>query len=70
MSIVYPEESKSISSDFRKHYWGSLFGPSEALALLEFAESNQGFVLYIARDISIMTKSISRSLFLINPLRS
>ena len=51
MSIVYPEESKSISSDFRKHYWGSLFGPSEALALLEFAESNQGFVLYIARDI-------------------
>lgn len=51
MSIVYPEESKSISSDFRKNYWGSLFGPSEALALLEFAESNQGFVLYIARDI-------------------
>ena len=51
MSIVYPEESKSISSDFRKNYWGSLFGPSEALALLEFAESNQGFALYIARDI-------------------
>ncbi len=51
MSIVYPEESKSISSDFRKNYWGSLFGSSEALALLEFAESNQGFVLYIARDI-------------------
>ena len=51
MSIVYPKEPKSISSDFRKNYWGSLFGPSEALALLEFAEYNQGFVLYIARDI-------------------
>ena len=51
MSIVFPAESNSISSDFKKDYWGSLFGPSEALALLEFAESNDGFVLYIARDI-------------------
>ena len=51
MSIVFPAESNSISSDFKKDYCGSLFGPSEALALLEFAESNDGFVLYIARDI-------------------
>ena len=45
MSLVYPAESKSIPSDFRKNYWGSLFGPSEALALIEYAESNEGFVL-------------------------
>ena len=51
MSIVYPQESKSISSDFKKNYWGSLFGPSESLALLEFAEANEGIVLYIAKDI-------------------
>jgi len=51
MSIVYPAESRSITSDFKKNYWGSLFGPSEALALLEFAESNNGILLYIARDI-------------------
>jgi transcription-repair coupling factor (superfamily II helicase) len=69
MSLVYPAESKSIPSDFRKNYWGSLFGPSEALALLEFAESNEGFVLYIASDIKQYDK-INKSLaFLTNPLR-
>ena len=51
MSIVYPAESISINSDFKKNYWGSLFGPSEALALIELVESNEGIVLYIARDI-------------------
>jgi len=51
MSIVYPEKSKSISSDLKKNYWGSLFNSSEALALIEFAESNKGVILYIARDI-------------------
>ena len=51
MSIVYPAESRSITSDFKKNYWGSLFGPSEALALIELVESNEGIVLYIARDI-------------------
>ena len=35
MSIVYPAESISINSDFKKNYWGSLFGPSEALELIE-----------------------------------
>ena len=52
MSIVYPQESGSFSSDLKKNYWGSLFGSSEALALTEFAESNKGVVLYIARDIA------------------
>ena len=52
MSIVYPKESGSFSSDLKKNYWGSLFGSSEALALTEFAESNKGVVLYIARDIA------------------
>ena len=51
MSIVQPHESKSISSDFKKNYWGSLVGPSEALALLEYAEASKGLVLYIASDI-------------------
>ena len=51
MSIVYPEKSKSISSGLKKNYWGSIFGSSEALALIELAESNKGVVLYIARDI-------------------
>ena len=51
MSIVYPAESISFNSDFKKNYWGSLFGPSEALALIELVESNEGIVLYIARDI-------------------
>jgi len=51
MSIVYPEKSKSISFDLKKNYWGSLFNSSEALALIEFAESNKGVILYIARDI-------------------
>ena len=51
MSIIYSGESKSISSDLKKNYWGSLFGSSEALALVEFAESNQGVILYVARDI-------------------
>ena len=52
MSIVYPQESGSFSSDLKKNYWGSLFGSSEALALLELAESNHCVVLYIARDIA------------------
>ncbi len=51
MSIVYPAESISSTSDYKKNYWGSLFGPAEALALIEHVESNQGIVLYIARDI-------------------
>ena len=48
MSIVYPAESISINSDFKKNYWGSLFGPSEALALIELVESNEGIVLYLS----------------------
>ena len=52
MSIVYPQESGSFSFDLKKNYWGSLFGSSEALALIELAESNKGVVLYIARDIA------------------
>ncbi len=52
MSIVYPQESGSFSFDLKKNYWGSLFGSSEALALIELAESNKSVVLYIARDIA------------------
>ena len=37
MSIVYPQESGSFSSDLKKNYWGSLFWSSEALALIELA---------------------------------
>ena len=48
-----------------RNYWGSLFGPSEALALLEYAESNEGFVLYIASDIKHYDK-INKSLAFFN----
>ena len=51
MSILYSEEFKPFSSGL-KNYWGSLFGSSEALALIEFAESQKQVVLYIAKDIS------------------
>ena len=51
MSILYPEEFKPFSYGL-KSYWGSLFGSSEALALIEFAESTNQVVLYIAKDIS------------------
>ena len=64
MSIVYPQESGSFSSDLKKNYWGSLFGSSEALALIELAESNHCVVLYIARDIAHLMKLIKRFYFL------
>ena len=51
MSILYPEEFKPFAPGL-KSYWGSLFGSSEALALIEFAESKNQVVLYIAKDIS------------------
>ena len=51
MSILYPEEFKPFSSGL-KNYWGSLYGSSEALALIEFAESQNQVVLYIAKDIT------------------
>ncbi|MDB4038529.1 transcription-repair coupling factor [Candidatus Thioglobus sp.] len=51
MSILYSEEFKPFSSGL-KNYWGSLYGSSEALALIEFAESQKQVVLYIAKDIA------------------
>ena len=51
MSILYSEEFKPFSSGL-KNYWGSLYGSSEALALIEFAESQKQVVLYIAKDIT------------------
>ena len=40
MSVFYPEDFKPFSSGLTNH-WGSLYGSSEALALLEFAESQK-----------------------------
>ena len=51
MSILYSEELKPVSHGLI-NYWGSLFGSSEALALIEFAESKNKVILYIANDIS------------------
>ncbi|MBT7391075.1 MAG: transcription-repair coupling factor, partial [Gammaproteobacteria bacterium] len=51
MNILYSEEFKPFSSGL-KNYWGSLYGSSEALALIEFAESQKQVVLYIAKDIT------------------
>ena len=51
MSVFYPEDFKPFSSGLTNH-WGSLYGSSEALALLEFAESQKRIVVYIAKDIA------------------
>ena len=50
MNILYPEDCKTFSSG-STYYWGSLFGSSEALALIEFAKTQQQVVLYVAKDI-------------------
>jgi len=50
MNILYPENYKTFSSGAIS-YWGSLFGSSEALALIEFAKTQQQVVLYVAKDI-------------------
>ena len=51
MNILYPENYKTFSSGSTS-YWGSLFGSSEALALIEFAKTQQQVVLYVAKDIT------------------
>ena len=51
MSVFYPEDFKPFSSGLTNH-WGSLYGSSEALALLEFAESQKRVLVYIAKDIA------------------
>ena len=51
MNILYPENYKTFSSG-STCYWGSLFGSSEALALIEFAKTQQKVVLYVAKDIT------------------
>ena len=51
MNILYPENYKTFSSG-STCYWGSLFGSSEALALIEFTKTQQQVVLYVAKDIS------------------
>ena len=50
MNILYPEDRKAFSPGSTYH-WGSLFGSSEALALIEFAKTQQQVVLYVAKDI-------------------
>ena len=51
MNILYPEDRKDFSPE-PTNYWGSLFGSSEALALIEFAKTQQQVVLYVAKDIA------------------
>ena len=51
MNILYPEDCKAFLSE-STYYWGSLFGSSEALALIEFAKTQQQVVLYVAKDIT------------------
>ena len=50
MNILYPEDRKAFLSGSTYH-WGSLFGSSEALALIEFAKTQHQVVLYVAKDI-------------------
>lgn len=51
MSIIYPNDFRPFSAGLTDN-WGALFGSSEALALIEFAESNNQVVIYIAKDIA------------------
>jgi transcription-repair coupling factor (superfamily II helicase) len=51
MNTIYPEERKAFASGLT-YYWGSLYGSSEALSLIEFAKTHKQVVLYIAKDIS------------------
>lgn len=51
MSILFADEHKDFASGLTFH-WGSLYGSSEALALIEFTQKHNCVVLYIARDIS------------------
>ncbi len=64
MSILYSEKFKPFSFGL-KNYWGSLFGSSEALALIEFAESQNQIILYIAKDIA-HSEEIKRALNFFN----
>ncbi len=51
MNTIYPEDRKAFASGLT-YYWGSLYGSSEALSLIEFAKTHKQVVLYIAKDIS------------------
>ena len=51
MNIIYPEEHQPFSNGLTE-YWGSLYGSSEALSLIEFSKTQKKVVLYIANDIS------------------
>ena len=51
MSIFYPKDFRPFSSGLT-NFWGELYGSSEALTLLEFAESNKQVIIYIAKDIA------------------
>ncbi|AXE61514.1 transcription-repair coupling factor [Candidatus Thioglobus sp. NP1] len=51
MSIIYPNNFRPFAAGLTDN-WGALFGSSEALALIEFAESNNQVVIYIAKDIT------------------
>jgi transcription-repair coupling factor (superfamily II helicase) len=51
MSILYADDCKAFASGLTFH-WGSLYGSSEALALIEFAQKSESVVLYVAKDIS------------------
>ena len=55
MNTIYPEDRKAFASGLT-YYWGSLYGSSEALSLIEFAKTHKQVVLYIARDISQSTE--------------
>ncbi len=51
MSVLYSADQATIKSG-KKSYWGSLYGSSDALALIEFTEQNNQVVLLIANDIA------------------
>ena len=51
MQYLYPAHTPT-SSIGQKTYWGSLYGSADALALIEFARSENKTILLIANDIA------------------
>lgn len=51
MQYLYPQGITPFKSG-QKFYWGSLYGSAQALALIEFAKTQDNVILVVANDIS------------------
>lgn len=51
MQYLYPQNITAFKSG-QKFYWGSLYGSAQALALIEFAKTQDQVILVVANDIT------------------